>query len=77
MATARTDMAREIYTYVLACPSVSRIDGDVNREVNQSWCESHEPMRVTTTPAMHCKQSSNHLTVSLSAPRSESTKLML
>jgi len=36
MATAHTDMAREVYTYVLACPSVLRIAGEVNREVNQS-----------------------------------------
>lgn len=64
MATARTDMAREIYTFVLACLSVLQIEGDVNREVNQSWCESREPMRLNATPAMHCEQSSNHLTLS-------------
>lgn len=55
MTTARTDMAREIYPYILVCPSVLRIDGDVNRDVDQSWCESREPMRLTATPAMHCK----------------------
>ncbi len=32
--------------------NVLRIDGDVNREVNQSWCESHEPMRLTAAPAI-------------------------
>ena len=62
MATPRTDMAREVYTHVFAYPSVLRIDGDVNREVNRkvnlSWCESREPMRLTATPAMYCKQSS-------------------
>ncbi len=46
MAAARTDMAREIYTDVLACLSVLQIDGDVNREAN-----------LTATPAMHCEQS--------------------
>lgn len=50
MAIPRTDMVREMYTNVLACPSVLRIDGDVNREMNQSWCESREPMRLTATP---------------------------
>ena len=44
MATPRTDMAREIYTHGVACPSVLRIEGDVNREVDQSWCESREPV---------------------------------
>lgn len=51
MAIPRTDMVREMYTNVWACPSVLRIDGDVNREMNQSWCESREPMRLTATPA--------------------------
>lgn len=48
MAIARTDMVREIYTYGVTCPSVLRIDGDVN----QPWRESREAMRLSATPAM-------------------------
>ena len=44
MAAARTDMAREIYTDVLACLSVWQIDVDVIRFAN-----------LTATPAMHCQ----------------------
>ena len=46
MATACTDMAREMNTYVLACPSVLLIESDVNGEVIQSGCENCEPTRL-------------------------------
>lgn len=50
MAKARTDIATEIYTHVLTFPSALWIYCDVNREVNQSWGDNGEPMRLTYNP---------------------------